>query len=175
MKISLTTTIVFFVLAPLNAADADELKIIPADPSLLELPELLFFDCSTVAGEAVRYVRPFDRPMRVPKHFVVSESDSNWLNWNAFIVDSTGSRVSFPFASISFGDIGSKDELVVFNDWPIDSTASSNLIGAEVRVKPVDSADSPARYEVLLTADLKFLKAMSLAPIDWVSLVSCFE
>ena len=142
------------------------------DPAMSELPETLQFDCTAQPGEEKRTVTALGRKLIIPQHFSQSDTNKNWFDWNVGFGDSENPAV-VPFATLSFGEHSS--EVSFFEEWELVSTPTSNHLGAEIRYKEPDRSLEFDRFELILFQNGLFLKSMSAVPIDWVSLINCFE
>lgn len=152
-------------------ADADIL-FTSLDPAMPELPQTIHFDCTKQPERERKTLTVLERTLIIPRHFSQSKTDENWIEWNAQIGSGEGSEI-FPYVTISFGKYGS--EIRLFDDWASVSTPPYNHLGVEIRYKTADPSKDFDRYEVIFFRDGYFLKSISIVPIDWVSLLGCFE
>tara|TARA_R110000782_G_scaffold264512_2_gene357733 strand:+ start:774 stop:1283 length:510 start_codon:yes stop_codon:yes gene_type:complete len=162
-----------FVAALIFSSDAlADTSFESIDAAMRELPKMIQFDCTKQPERERRSVIALDRVLIVPRYFAQSETDENWFDWSV-LIESEKDAVVYPYATLSFGEYGS--EISLFEEWELVSKPSENHLGAEIRYKQPDESKIYDRHELILFNDGQFLKSMSYVPIDWVSLLSCFE
>jgi hypothetical protein len=168
-------TLFFSLLGCLIASTSwpGENGLIRTDSDFEGLPNPIRFDCPTNSDEPSLFVRPFDSRMRVPTNFVPSDEDSNWLNWNVIIVGPAGDSRVFPFASIHIGNVAPAGSFT--DEFTTVSNPATNGINARVLVREPQAEDFKNSYSLLLIKNSRFLKVVAFAPVDWVSLIGCFE
>ncbi len=132
-----------------------------------ELPDYLQFDCS---DSNRGWIDAFGKKMRVPRHFERPNEASSALEWRIRLGNGP---VSTQYASIRTDSMDSALEM--FADYPSVSAPLENAIGAHVKVREIAPGEVGESHGIILLANDEYLIVEALVPMDWQSLLDCFE
>ena len=139
------------------------------------LPSVVNFDCAFERGVEPISVGALGTKLRVPKTFEVQDDDALWLNRNVLLKADDGQLFEVSLVSIHIGTYEIESVSSFFGEFETIAGPETNNLNATIIQRLPQPQDFSGQHWLFMLKGTNFLKIVSYDPVNWGSLLPCFQ